>query len=60
MPTRITCTAKVSGYHPASGNHLVAGENFELNETEWSPDIFERPDPDWKSPSEQQTEGGTE
>jgi len=38
----ITVLSKVDGFHPVSGNHLVAGEKYTINEDEFSDEIFSR------------------
>jgi len=38
----ITVLSKVDGFHPASGNHLVTGEKYSINQDEFSDEIFSR------------------
>lgn len=52
MNDKIEVTAKNTGYHPASGHHLVEGGTYTINVSEWAEEIFERPDPCWLSPDE--------
>lgn len=33
--------AKISGYHPASGLHLEAGETYTINRDHFSKDVFD-------------------
>jgi len=39
---KITVTAKVSGYHPATGLRLVEGEPCEIDEEAMSDEVFVR------------------
>lgn len=34
--------AKVSGYHPASGLYLQEGEKYQIDESAYSADVFEK------------------
>lgn len=34
-------TAKVSGYHPATGLNLVKGEEYTIDPAAFAPDIFD-------------------
>jgi hypothetical protein len=35
-------TAKVSGYHPSSGNFLVEGQEYDIGEDAYSEEVFTR------------------
>lgn len=34
--------AKVTGYHPASGLHLEAGDSYTINDDDFSDEVFTR------------------
>jgi len=54
----ITVISKVDGFHPVSGNHLVAGEKYAINKDEFSDEIFSC-EPE-NSDVKLKTEGGVE
>lgn len=40
MNKQINAIAKVTGYHPATGLHLVEGEPYTIDEAAFADDVF--------------------
>ncbi len=60
MNNNIEVIAKVGGYHPVTGLHLVEGDIYQIDENYFADEVFERPYTGWQAPWERKESAAIE